>query len=109
MSNVGQRLQSGLTDRYQLERELGRGGMATVLLATDLKHTRPVALMVLHPELAQTLGPERFQREIETAVRSRPRPACSTRAERCTARGSPPMESCDTQVLPGRLQWIRIP
>jgi serine/threonine protein kinase len=99
VSDVRQRLQSGLTDRYQLERELGRGGMATVFLATDLKHKRPVALKVLHPELAQTLGPERFQREIETAVRSRPRPAC----------GSPPMESCETQVLPGRLQWIRIP
>ncbi len=43
--------------------------MATVFLATDLKHKRPVALKVLHPELAQTLGPERFQREIETVAR----------------------------------------
>ena len=52
-----------------IERELGRGGMATVYLARDLRHNRPVALKVLHPELAQTLGPERFQREIETAAR----------------------------------------
>ena len=43
--------------------------MATVFLAHDLRHKRPVALKVLHPELAQTLGPERFQREIETAAR----------------------------------------
>src|SRR3954465_13746297 len=62
-------LSAGLADRYRLERELGRGGMATVLLAYDLKHKRPVALKILQPELAQTLGPERFQREIETAPR----------------------------------------
>jgi eukaryotic-like serine/threonine-protein kinase len=43
--------------------------MATVFLATDLKHKRPVALKLLHPELARTLGPERFQREIDTAAR----------------------------------------
>jgi len=55
--------------RYTLERELGRGGMATVYLATDLKHKRPVALKLLRPELAQSLGPERFQREIELAAR----------------------------------------
>src|SRR5207247_3328386 len=55
--------------RYTLERELGRGGMATVYLAHDLKHDRPVALKVLHPELAATLGPERFLREIRTAAR----------------------------------------
>ena len=62
-------LQDGLADRYRLERELGRGGMATVYLAQDLRHKRPVALKVLHPELARTLGPERFQREIETVAR----------------------------------------
>ncbi len=49
-------LTAALADRYRLERELGRGGMATVYLAHDLKHDRPVALKVLHPELASALG-----------------------------------------------------
>jgi serine/threonine protein kinase len=62
-------LTAGLADRYVVERELGRGGMATVFVAQDLKHKRPVALKVLHPELAASLGPERFQREIEIAAR----------------------------------------
>jgi serine/threonine protein kinase len=62
-------LTTALADRYTLERELGRGGMATVYLAHDLKHDRPVALKVLHSELAATLGPERFLREIHLAAR----------------------------------------
>ena len=62
-------LAASLRDRYVLERELGRGGMATVYLAQDLRHDRPVALKVLLPELAATLGPERFRREIELAAR----------------------------------------
>jgi len=62
-------LAAALRDRYVLERELGRGGMATVFLAHDVKHDRPVALKVLHPELAATLGPERFEREIKLAAR----------------------------------------
>jgi serine/threonine-protein kinase len=62
-------LQSGLAGRYTLERELGRGGMAVVYLARDLKHDRPVALKVLLPELAASLGAERFQREIRLAAR----------------------------------------
>jgi TolB-like protein len=62
-------LAAGLRDRYVLERELGRGGMATVYLAQDLKHDRPVALKVLLPELAASLGPDRFQREIKLAAR----------------------------------------
>ncbi|HEX3234426.1 MAG TPA: protein kinase [Gemmatimonadales bacterium] len=69
MADLREQLQSGLADRYRIERELGRGGMATVYLAQDLRHKRPVALKVLHPELALTLGPERFQREIETVAR----------------------------------------
>jgi eukaryotic-like serine/threonine-protein kinase len=69
VADLRERLQSGLADRYRIERELGRGGMATVFLALDLRHKRLVALKVLHPELAQTLGPERFQREIETVAR----------------------------------------
>jgi serine/threonine protein kinase/Tfp pilus assembly protein PilF len=63
------RLQASLADRYSIERELGRGGMATVFLAHDLKHDRSVALKVLHPELAQVLGPDRFHREIRLCAR----------------------------------------
>ncbi|MGH7656952.1 MAG: serine/threonine-protein kinase, partial [Gemmatimonadales bacterium] len=58
-----------LADRYRIERELGRGGMATVYLAHDLKHDRPVALKVLRPEIAAVLGTERFLREIRIAAR----------------------------------------
>ncbi|MGH7512615.1 MAG: protein kinase domain-containing protein [Gemmatimonadales bacterium] len=58
-----------LQGRYAIERELGRGGMATVYLAEDLKLHRPVALKLLHPELGATLGPERFLREIAIASR----------------------------------------
>ena len=57
-----------LRDRYVLERELGRGGMAVVYLATDVKHGRPVALKVMNPEAGMSLGPERFQREIRLAA-----------------------------------------
>src|SRR5688572_20509866 len=63
------RLRSALSSTYRIEREIGAGGMATVLLATDLKHQRPVAIKVLRAELAQSLGPERFLREIEIAAK----------------------------------------
>jgi serine/threonine-protein kinase len=69
MTDLRSQLQAGLGGSYTLERELGRGGMATVFLAQDLKHDRPVALKVLHPELAMSLGPERFLREIKLAAR----------------------------------------
>src|SRR6476661_873214 len=69
MTDLRAQLQEGLGGSYTLERELGRGGMATVFLAQDLKHDRPVALKVLHPELAMSLGPERFLREIKLAAR----------------------------------------
>ena len=58
-----------LQARYAIEHELGRGGMATVYLAEDLKLHRRVALKVLDPELAAALGSERFLREIEIAAR----------------------------------------
>jgi serine/threonine-protein kinase len=54
--------------RYRIEREIGRGGMATVYLAADLRHRRNVALKVLEPELALAVGSERFHREIEIAA-----------------------------------------
>src|SRR6476661_3017440 len=69
MPDLYAQLKAGLAAQYTLERELGRGGMATVFLARDLKHGRPVALKVLHPELAASLGPERFEREIRFAAR----------------------------------------
>ncbi len=62
------RLRSSLSGRYAIDSELGRGGMATVYLATDLKHDRRVALKVLRPELASAIGWERFKREIRIAA-----------------------------------------
>ena len=58
-------LADALRDRYAIERELARGGMATVYLAQDSRHHRRVAIKVLHPQLAQAVGPERFLHEIE--------------------------------------------
>jgi serine/threonine-protein kinase len=63
------RLSSALGDRYRVVREVGRGGMAMVFVADDLKHGRRVALKVLRPELAAAMGEERFLREIEIAAR----------------------------------------
>ena len=62
-------LQTALGDAYTVERELGNGGMATVWLAHDRKHKRPIAIKVLHAHLAASLGADRFQREIEVAAR----------------------------------------
>jgi serine/threonine-protein kinase len=62
-------LAAALSDRYAIERELGRGGMATVYLALDKKHGRNVAIKVLRPGLAASLGAERFLREIGIAAR----------------------------------------
>nr|MDQ3081889.1 serine/threonine protein kinase [Gemmatimonadota bacterium] len=71
MSDDGEqleRLRSALTSRYRIVREVGRGGMATVYLAEDLKHDRRVAIKVLAPEVAAALGPQRFLREIQIAA-----------------------------------------
>jgi tRNA A-37 threonylcarbamoyl transferase component Bud32 len=62
-------IREALSDRYRLEREIGHGGMATVYLAQDLKHERPVAIKVLRPELTAALGRERFLREIQIAAK----------------------------------------
>ena len=69
MTDLLTRLTTALADRYTVEREIGAGGMATVYLAEDLKHKRKVAVKVLRPELATTLGPDRFVREIEIAAK----------------------------------------
>jgi len=68
VSDLPDRLAEALKDRYALQRELGRGGMATVYLAADLKHERSVALKVLSPDLAAALGADRFLREIKTTA-----------------------------------------
>jgi eukaryotic-like serine/threonine-protein kinase len=68
VADLPNQLSAALADRYRLERELGRGGMATVYLAQDLRHRRRVALKVLHKELAYALGADRFLREIEVAA-----------------------------------------
>jgi serine/threonine protein kinase len=67
--DLRERLQAALAGRYTPERELGRGGMATVYLVHDVRHDRAVALKVLHLELTAGLGPERFLREIRTTAR----------------------------------------
>ena len=68
MADLLSLLGDALRERYTLERELGRGGMATVFLAQDLKHHRPVAIKVLHAELASAIGVGRFLREINLAA-----------------------------------------
>jgi hypothetical protein len=68
MTDALTRLASALADRYRIERELGQGGMATVYLAHDVRHDRPVALKVLRPELAAVIGGERFLAEIKTTA-----------------------------------------
>jgi serine/threonine-protein kinase len=68
MTDLLDRLKTALSDRYRIERHLGEGGMATVYLAHDLKHDRPVAVKVLRPELAAVLGADRFIQEIKTTA-----------------------------------------
>jgi serine/threonine protein kinase len=68
MRKTLERITGALSDTYVIEREIGRGGMATVYLAQDVKHGRQVALKVLLPELAAAVGKERFLREIGIAA-----------------------------------------
>jgi serine/threonine-protein kinase len=63
------RIAERLADRYRIERELGRGAMATVFLARDLRHDRDVAIKVMHDELAASLSRQRFLREIRLAAK----------------------------------------
>jgi serine/threonine protein kinase len=69
VSDAFQQLRVGLAGRYDVTRELGAGGMATVYLARDLKHGREVAVKVMRPEIAQSLGRDRFLLEIQLAAR----------------------------------------
>ena len=62
MANLRETLAQAIGDRYVIERELGRGGMATVFLARDVKHRRLVALKVLRQDVSAVLGAERFLR-----------------------------------------------
>ncbi len=71
MTDTIGRLNAALDGRYRVEHELGRGGMATVYRADDLRHDRPVALKVLHPEISFAVGVERFLREIRVTARFR--------------------------------------
>ncbi len=68
MTESTSRVAAALASRYQIEGELGRGGTATVYLAHDLRHNRRVAVKVLYPELAASLGSERFLREVQIAA-----------------------------------------
>ncbi|HMH82445.1 MAG TPA: serine/threonine-protein kinase, partial [Gemmatimonadales bacterium] len=69
MEPVRDALLADLGDRYVIERELGRGGMATVYVAQDLRHKRQVAIKILRPDVAAAIGAERFLREIAIAAR----------------------------------------
>ena len=69
LTDTASRLAASLADRYRVESELGRGGMAVVYRVHDLRHDRPVALKVLRSELSATLGAERFLREIRVSAR----------------------------------------
>src|SRR6058998_2450294 len=69
MERVREALSAALADRYTIERELGRGGMATVYVALDRRHSRQVAIKVLRPDVAAAVGAERFLREITIAAR----------------------------------------
>ena len=88
MSELVTRLSGSIANRYTIQREIGRGGMATVYLANDVRHYRPVAIKVLHPHLALTLGPTGFSAKFKSPL------ACSTRTSwRSTTRVRPTTSS----------------
>ena len=64
-----ERLRAAIAARYDVDKEIGAGGMATVFLGHDLKHERDVAIKVLHPDLGAALGSERFLSEIKTTAK----------------------------------------
>jgi serine/threonine-protein kinase len=68
MSDRLEQLKAALSAQYEIDKEIGQGGLANVYLARDIKHNRQVAVKVLRPELATALGPDRFLREIEIAA-----------------------------------------
>src|SRR5215217_3739985 len=68
MNPLQEQIAAALAERYEIEREIGAGGMATVYLARDLRHERHVALKVLNPELGAVLGAERFLSEIRVTA-----------------------------------------
>jgi len=90
LTDLRDQIESGLRGSYTIERELGRGGMATVFLAQDLKHKRPVALKVLLLELTASVGAARFNREIKLRPGSiiPTSSRCSTRAKLRASSGS---------------------
>ncbi|HEU5467351.1 MAG TPA: serine/threonine-protein kinase, partial [Gemmatimonadales bacterium] len=68
MTDLFDDLRNGLAGRYELDRQIGEGGMAMVYLATDLKHDRQVAVKVLRPEVGAVVGADRFLREIRVTA-----------------------------------------
>ena len=68
MSTLQSQLEAGLAGRYAIERQIGAGGMATVYLANDVRHQRPVAVKLLNPELGAVLGADRFLSEIRVTA-----------------------------------------
>src|SRR5262245_6045748 len=69
MSDLLERLRRGLSDRYELEAQIGEGGMATVFRAVDRKHRRPVAIKVIKSGLTDSVGSDRFLREIDLSAK----------------------------------------
>jgi hypothetical protein len=108
MADLLERLSKTLAPHYRIDRELGRGGMATVFLAQDLRHQRPVAVKVLRPELAAALGMERFLRQIRLAARVTERVQRGVTA-RASARAREPPASPARSVLGGLCRESRSP